>query len=55
MKLGAFSVSLAVSNIEASKVFYQKVGFEVIGGDQTQHWLILRNGDQTIPVTFQSA
>jgi predicted enzyme related to lactoylglutathione lyase len=48
MKLGAFSVSLAVSNIEASKVFYQKVGFEVIGGDQTQYWLILRNGEQTI-------
>ncbi len=48
MKLGAFSVSLAVSNIEASKVFYQKIGFEVIGGDQTQHWLILRNGDHTI-------
>jgi predicted enzyme related to lactoylglutathione lyase len=48
MKLGAFSVSLAVSNVEASKVFYQKVGFEVIGGDQTQHWLILRNGEHTI-------
>ncbi|AAZ24717.1 VOC family protein [Colwellia psychrerythraea] len=48
MKLGAFSVSLAVSNIEASKVFYQKVGFEVIGGDQTQHWLILKNGEHTI-------
>ena len=48
MKLGAFSVSLAVSNIEASKVFYQKIGFEVIGGDQTQYWLILRNGDHTI-------
>ena len=48
MKLGAFSVSLAVSNIEASKVFYQKIGFEVIGGDQKQHWLILRNEEHTI-------
>ncbi|KGJ88636.1 VOC family protein [Colwellia psychrerythraea] len=48
MKLGAFSLSLAVSNIEASKLFYQKLGFEVIGGDQTQHWLILRNGEHTI-------
>ena len=48
MKLGAFSVSLAVSNIEASKVFYQKLGFEVIGGDQKQHWLILRNEEHTI-------
>ena len=48
MKLGAFSLSLAVSNIEASKVFYQKLGFEVIGGDQKQHWLILRNEEHTI-------
>jgi len=55
MKLGAFSVSSAVSNIDVSKVFYQKLGFDVIGGDQTQHWLILRNGEHTIPVTFQSA
>ncbi len=48
MKLGAFSVSLAVKNIEESKVFYEKLGFEVIGGDQSQNWLIVRNGDHTI-------
>ncbi|TPH13582.1 VOC family protein [Litorilituus lipolyticus] len=48
MELGAFSVSLAVKDIEASKVFYQKLGFEVIGGEQSQHWLILRNGDHTV-------
>lgn len=48
MELGAFSVSLAVKNIEDSKVFYKKLGFEVIGGDQSQNWLILRNGDHTI-------
>jgi len=48
MELGAFSVSLAVKDIEASKVFYQKLGFEVIGGEQSQNWLILRNGDHTI-------
>ncbi len=48
MKLGAFSVSLAVSDIEESKVFYQKLGFEIVGGDQSQHWLILRNGEHTI-------
>ena len=48
MKLGAFSVSLAVQDIEQSKLFYQKLGFEIIGGDQTQNWLILRNGDHTI-------
>ncbi|MBU2918506.1 VOC family protein [Psychrosphaera sp. F3M07] len=48
MKLGAFSVSLAVQDIEQSKLFYQKLGFEIIGGDQTQNWLIVRNGEHTI-------
>lgn len=45
MDLGTFSVSLAVKDIEASKLFYQKLGFEVFGGDQSQNWLILKNGD----------
>jgi catechol 2,3-dioxygenase-like lactoylglutathione lyase family enzyme len=48
MNLGAFSVSLAVKDIEASKTFYEKLGFEVVGGDASQNWLILRNGDHTI-------
>jgi lactoylglutathione lyase len=48
MELGAFSVSLSVKDIEESKVFYQKIGFEKIGGEQSQNWLILRNGDHTI-------
>ncbi|MEC4727225.1 VOC family protein [Shewanella sp. D64] len=48
MELGAFSVSLSVKNIEDSKVFYQKLGFKVVGGDQSQNWLIVRNGDHTI-------
>ncbi len=48
MELGAFSVSLAVKNIEVSRDFYQKLGFEVIGGELSQKWLILRNGDHTI-------
>ena len=48
MELGAFSVSLAVKDIEQSKVFYQKLGFEKVGGDQNQNWLILRNGDHTL-------
>jgi len=48
MDLGAFSISLAVKNLEASRAFYQKLGFEVVGGDATQNWLILRNGDHTI-------
>tara|TARA_R110000744_G_scaffold353186_2_gene459487 strand:- start:2118 stop:2489 length:372 start_codon:yes stop_codon:yes gene_type:complete len=48
MELGAFSVSLSVKDIEKSKVFYQKLGFDVVGGEQSQNWLILRNGDHTI-------
>jgi len=48
MKLGAFSVSLAVKDIEASKQFYQKLGFTTLGGNQAQNWLILKNGDHVI-------
>lgn len=48
MKLGAFSVSLAVKDIEASKVFYEKLGFTIFGGDQSQNWLIMKNGDHII-------
>lgn len=48
MNLGAFSVSLAVQDIEASKAFYAKFGFEPVGGDISQSWLILRNGEHTI-------
>lgn len=48
MDLGAFSVSLAVKDIEASKDFYEKFGFNVVGGDASQNWLILRNGGHTI-------
>ncbi len=48
MELGAFSVSLAVKDIEASKRFYEKLGFTVFAGDQSQHWLIMKNGDHAI-------
>ena len=48
MELGAFSVSLAVKDLEASRNFYEKFGFEAIGGDPSQSWQILRNGDHTI-------
>jgi len=48
MKLGNFSVSLAVKDIEASKVFYEKLGFTVFGGNQSQNWLIMKNGDHVI-------
>ncbi len=48
MELGAFSVSLAVKDIEASKLFYQMLGFSVFAGDQSQNWLIMKNGDHAI-------
>ena len=48
MELGAFSISLAVEDLEASRVFYEMLGFEVVGGDPSQNWQILRNGDHTI-------
>ncbi|KOU72763.1 glyoxalase [Streptomyces sp. XY66] len=48
MDLGAFSVSLSVRDIEASRAFYEKLGFTALGGDPAQNWLILRNGDHVI-------
>ncbi len=48
MNLGAFSISLAVKDITASREFYEKFGFKVFGGDASQNWLILKNGDHTI-------
>ena len=48
MELGAFSISLAVKDIEASRAFYEKFGFKVFGGDASQNWLILKNGAHVI-------
>ncbi len=48
MQLGNFSVSLTVKDIEASRAFYEKFGFSVFGGDASQNWLILKNGDCVI-------
>ncbi len=48
MNLGAFSLSLAVKDIAASRAFYEKFGFSVFGGDQSQNWLIMKNGDALI-------
>jgi len=48
MELGAFSVSLAVKDLQASKVFYQRLGFVTMGGNQTQGWLIMKNGSTVI-------
>jgi len=48
MELGAFSISLAVKDIKASKAFYEKLGFKVFMGDISQNWLILKNGEHAI-------
>jgi predicted lactoylglutathione lyase len=48
MDLGAFSVSLAVKDIGASKAFYEKLGFAAFAGDQSQNWLIMKNGSHVI-------
>jgi lactoylglutathione lyase len=45
MQLGAFSISLAVKDLEASRQFYEKFGFTTMGGNAAQNWLILKNGD----------
>ncbi|MGD1959511.1 MAG: VOC family protein [Fulvivirga sp.] len=48
MKLGAFSVSLSVKDLKASKVFYENLGFEVFAGDIERKYLIMKNGNALI-------
>ena len=48
MQLGAFSISLAVKDLAASRAFYEKFGFTAFAGDPAQNWLILKNGDHVI-------
>jgi len=48
MNLGAFSVSLNVKDIHVSKAFYENIGFQVLGGEITQNWLILKNDNCVI-------
>lgn len=48
MRLGNFSVSLAVKDIAASRAFYEKLGFKVVSGDQTKNWLVLQNEETKI-------
>src|SRR6266540_348179 len=48
MDLGTFSISLAVKDIEASRSFYEKLGFKAFAGNAAQKWLILKNGDHAI-------
>jgi len=48
MMLGCFSLSLAVTDLQASKVFYEMLGFASMGGDASQGWLIMKNGSTNI-------
>ncbi|WP_168627047.1 MULTISPECIES: VOC family protein [unclassified Cryobacterium] len=48
MQLGAFSISLTVKDINASREFYEKLGFEQFGGDIAQNWLIMKSGDAIV-------
>jgi lactoylglutathione lyase len=48
MELGAFSISLAVKDIAASRAFYEKFGFKAFAGHASKNWLILKNGPHVI-------
>jgi lactoylglutathione lyase len=48
VNLGAFSISLSVADLAASRTFYERLGFEVMGGDADEGWLILKNGSAII-------
>lgn len=50
VELGAFSISLNVSDLEKSRTFYQALGFEVAGGEAEHGYLILKNGETTIGI-----
>ena len=48
MKLGAFSVSLAVKDIHKSKAFYEKLGFTAFAGEIEKNYLIMKNGNALV-------
>jgi len=48
MRLGAFSISLSVSDLARSKAFYESLGFDDLGGDMAMNYLIMKNGDAVI-------
>ncbi|WP_313113902.1 VOC family protein [Aequorivita sediminis] len=50
MKLGAFSVSLNVKDLEVSKQFYENLGFRVFGGSMEHNYLIMKNGNALIGI-----
>lgn len=52
MDIGAFSISLAVKDMAASRAFYEKLGFEMVGGDG-ENWTITSNESKVVIGLFQ--
>ena len=50
MKLGAFSASLNVKDLKASRQFYENLGFQVLAGDFEKNYLIMKNGNALIGI-----
>jgi len=48
MKLGCFSISLAVKDLKKSKDFYENIGFEVFAGEESHGFLIMKQGETNI-------
>ncbi|SFU66841.1 hypothetical protein SAMN05216480_11269 [Pustulibacterium marinum] len=48
MKLGAFSMSLNVKDLETSKNFYEQLGFSVFAGSMEHQYLIMKNGNALV-------
>jgi catechol 2,3-dioxygenase-like lactoylglutathione lyase family enzyme len=48
MKLGAFSISLAVKDLQASKIFYENLGFTAFAGKMEMNYLIMKNGNALV-------
>lgn len=48
MKLGAFSISLAVKDLQISKQFYEHLGFALFAGDVEKNYVIMKNGDAIV-------
>ncbi len=52
LKLGAFSVSMNVKDLKASKAFYEKLDFTVSGGSLEENYLIMKNGTTLIGLFY---
>ena len=48
MRLGKFSLCLNVKDLQASRVFYETLGFEIRAGNEADHWLLMSNGEANI-------